>query len=477
MTSHKATHSPARKPLRRLARATIAGAASIALVLGAAQAASSAETELVTNGDFSQGLTGWHVASGSPQKLVLREGSRSAYATLWRSGGGALRMGDVTSTVPSAKAGVTYELTAKVRTQNGSLTGDVRVDEVSTAGTLHHTAPFTLTDSTWKTVSTMFTTTRAGAQLNIAMVASGAKAYQPLQVDDVSLRVVSGETAAAVPTPEKTSVASGGCTQTFGTETGFGYALDIPGGKSLSEAWSAAKTAYGEADVVRIFHPGTPNWTAASTAKGVDLSVSFKMSPKSVLSGQYDSTLRTWFRAAPKDVEVYWTYFHEPEDNIEKGEFTAADYRAAWKRIVSIADETCQPNLHAMLVLMDWTVDSRSGRTFSDYYAGSAYIDVLGWDPYNPWKNNTEYKSPASVYDKVIATSKAQGKPFAIAETGSTLIGSDTGSKRAVWLRDIASYLDSKGALFVTYFDTIGQYDFRLKDSASKAAWRAVVSG
>ncbi|WP_434811382.1 carbohydrate binding domain-containing protein [Microbacterium sp. bgisy189] len=440
---------------------------------------SAAETELVTNGDFSQGLTGWHVAPGSPEKLVLREGSRSAYATLWRSGGGALRMGDVTSTVPSAKAGVTYELTAKVRTQNGSLTGDVRVDEVSTAGKLHHTAPFTLTDSTWKTVSTTFTTTRAGAQLNIAMVASDAKAYQPLQVDDVSLRVVSGggATSPTTPAPVENPVSGACAPSSFGSETDFGYALDIPGGKPLREAWAYAKSTYGAADVVRIFHPGVPNWNAASVVEGADLSVSFKLAPKAVLSGQYDATLRSWFRAAPQSVDVYWTYFHEPEDNIEAGEFTAADYRAAWKRIAAIADETCQPKLHSMLVLMDWTVDSRSGRTFSDYYPGSASIDVLGWDPYNPWTNNTEYRTPASIYDKVIATSKAQGKPFAIAETGSMLMGGDTGAKRASWLRDIASYLDSQGALFVTYFDTIAKRDFRLADAPSKAAWREVVTG
>lgn len=260
--------------------------------------------------------------------------------------------------------------------------------------------------------------------------------------------------------------------------TQFGVALDIPGGMSLEDAWAHAKRSYGTPEVVRIFHPGMPNWTAANVAKGATLSVSFKIEPKDVLSGAYDARLRSWFRAAPNDIPIFWTYFHEPEENVEKGQVKAADYRAAWQRIVAIERETCEPNLHSTLILMDWTVDPRSGRNFYDYYPGSAYIDVLAWDPYNPWQNNTTYRSPALIFDKLIAVSAREGKPFAIAETGSILMGGDQGAQRAAWLKDMASYLSSKGALYVSYFDTVtDRYDWRLKDAASMSAWKSVVSG
>jgi hypothetical protein len=41
----------------------------------------------------------------------------------------------------------------------------------------------------------------------------------------------------------------------------------------------------------------------------------------------------------------------------------------------------------------------------------------------------------------------------------------------------MGSYLESKGALYVSYFDTVtDRYDWRLKDTASKSAWKSVVS-
>jgi len=275
------------------------------------------------------------------------------------------------------------------------------------------------------------------------------------------------------------STNSSTCKQATLSGTKFGVNLDLSNGRSMSDAWEHAVSSFGTPDVVRVFNSGAPsNWNAATVAKGADISVSFKILPKDVLSGKYDSKLRSWFRAAPSNVAVYWTYYHEPEDQIENGTFTAADYRAAWKHIVDIQRETCQPNLHSMLILMDWTVASGSGRTFSDYYPGSKYIDVLGWDPYNPWQHNTEYKDPSAIFGKLISVSKAQGKPFAIAETGSLLEGNDKGAGRAAWLKKTASYLQDNGALFVTYFDTLTPLgnDFRLTDAASKNAWKAVVT-
>ncbi|MFT4220213.1 MAG: carbohydrate binding domain-containing protein [Microbacterium sp.] len=441
--------------------------------------------ELVKNGTFANGVTGWKSGSAS-QTLVPRSGKRGAYGSVWAAKGGSLKVSDSKRTVASGDSGVTYQASAQVRTQRGSLSGRLRVREVVGSTVVSHGSSFHLSDAKWTNVTFTFTTTKSNAALDFSVVASGASPYQPLQVDDLSLKVVSSAAstvaeADAEAEAEAVTEASAGqtCQQTTLSGTDFGVALDIPGGKVLTEAWAYAKSSYGTPEVVRIFHPGAPpNWTAATVAKGADLVVSFKIAPKDVLSGKYDSKLRSWFQSAPTDVEIYWSYFHEPEDNITKGEFTAKDYREAWKRIVSISREECQPNLHATLILMDWTVDSRSGRTFSDYYPGSAYIDVLGWDPYNPWQYNDTYVSPSSIFDKVVATSKAAGKPFGIAETGSLLMGGDKGAGRAAWLKSTASYLSGKGSLFVTYFDTVcSEGDFRLKDSLSKAAWKAVVGG
>ena len=92
---------------------------------------------------------------------------------------------------------------------------------------------------------------------------------------------------------------------------------------------------------------------------------------------------------------MYWTYYHEPEDNIEAGAFTAAQYRAAWQRISSLALRANNPRLHATLILMCYTLTPASGRSFADYYPGDAYIDVLAWDCYNQVWAKGQYIAPA----------------------------------------------------------------------------------
>ena len=277
---------------------------------------------------------------------------------------------------------------------------------------------------------------------------------------------------------EQPGTAPGACTRETLSGTKFGVTLDIPGGLTMEQAWARANRLYGKPEMLRIFQPGAPSgWKAATVATGMDLSVSFKIQPKDILSGANDAKLRTWFRSAPKDVTIYWTYFHEPENDIQRGAFTPAQYRAAWHRVHKIANETCQPNMHSTLILMDWTLDPRSGRNFDDYYPGSAYIDVLSWDPYNPW-GGTIYKDPKAIFEKVALKSKAEGKPFAIAETGSLLMDNDTGVRRAEWITSMAKHLRENGALYVSYFDTNQSgREFRLSDKPSQDAWKAVTQG
>ncbi len=53
-------------------------------------------------------------------------------------------------------------------------------------------------------------------------------------------------------------------------------------------------------------------------------------------------------------IRIYWSYYHEPEDNIADGEFTLADYKAAWAPVVSLANAAHNPDLHSTLILMGY---------------------------------------------------------------------------------------------------------------------------
>jgi len=91
-------------------------------------------------------------------------------------------------------------------------------------------------------------------------------------------------------------------------------------------------------EVVRIFYPGLPaNWPGKVDTGGRPVIVSFKASPDEINSGSLDRRLGDWFKATPRDRTIWWSYYHEPEDNIENGEFTAAAYRTAWRRLVRLA--------------------------------------------------------------------------------------------------------------------------------------------
>lgn len=463
--------------------------AVLAFGLLSAAPAHAATTQYVTNGNFAEGSSGWHTNRGAAHRLtVVKEGrSGTSAAVIVPSDRATVALNDTVDTVRGASKGTTFTMTAWVRADKAGTVSQVKAREGASGASYTHEARLKLPDTGWHQISVTFATRFANSTLDLNVLFWGQNAGQKLLVNSVSL---TGE----VPVPQPpvnpqppvapqppTQPGPGQCVANAPVGTEFGVNLDLTGGRSMQDAWNHA-TTFGTPGVVRVFNSGAPsNWSAANYARGADLAVSFKISPQSILNGSHDAQLRTWFRAAPTNVGVYWTYFHEPEDDIAKGDFTATQFRAAWQRIATIADEICKPNLHATLVLMDWTVDSRSGRKFSDYYPGSAYVDVLGWDPYNPWQNNTGYKAPAAIFGEVINVSKAHGKPFAVAETGSLLMGGDKGTQRATWLRATGEYLRNQGAVYVTYFDAVtpgGKYignDFRLRDAPSIAAWKEVV--
>ena len=93
-----------------------------------------------------------------------------------------------------------------------------------------------------------------------------------------------------------------------------------------------------------MFYSGLPQaWPGKLDAGGRPMIISFKAPPAEVLAGTHDARLRDWFRTAPTDQDIYWTYFHEPENDIQSGAFTAAQFRQAWQRIVRAGRRGGQP--------------------------------------------------------------------------------------------------------------------------------------
>jgi hypothetical protein len=254
----------------------------------------------------------------------------------------------------------------------------------------------------------------------------------------------------------------------------FGASVD-EGNLDWDRALRNSDRRYSRMEAVRVFEPWIrDSWSGRLSNVRRPVIVSFGGQPGLVLSGTYDALLRRWFHDAPNKTPIWWTYWHEPEDDIASGSISADRYRRAWRHINDIARRAGTPNLHPTLTLMAWTARSGSGRSVSRYYPGD-FIDVMAWDGYNP-PNTRMYGAPREIFGAAAAKSHQRGNRFAIAELGSVVVPGDDGSRRATWLLNAAKFAAAKNAPFVTYWDTkIPNENYQLRDLPSRRAWRFIV--
>ncbi|MHB8245837.1 MAG: glycoside hydrolase family 26 protein [Acidimicrobiales bacterium] len=233
--------------------------------------------------------------------------------------------------------------------------------------------------------------------------------------------------------------------------------------------------------IVRVYYPGLPKpWPGPAGIPKQPVVVSFKALPLTILSGKDDAALLHWFETAPRSYPIYWSYYHEPEGHVAAGQFTAADYRAAWSHIAALAARADNPYLHATLILMAWDLNPASGRNWQNYYPGNSVIQYIGWDAYNPPSAVARgiYQPPGQIFGAVVALMRTLGMPWGIAETGSLLAAGDSsGTGRAVWLKKVAGYLEAAGARWCTLFDANVGGGYELYDPSSIHAWKAVNTG
>jgi hypothetical protein len=263
---------------------------------------------------------------------------------------------------------------------------------------------------------------------------------------------------------------------------GKAYFTEHPlfGATISSTADLATKTSqFGHLPIVRVYYPGLPSpnaWTSTGEA-GANQSaiiVSFKAQPLDILSGSDDAALSQFFDDAPTGHAIYYSYYHEPEDNIAAGQFTLPDYLAAWAHVVTLADAAKNPELHSILILMAWDLDPASGRNWENYLPSGGIITTLGWDAYPPGGTGTP--APASFMQAAVTASQGAGLPFGFAEFGTTTV---TG--RGVWLTSVGTYIRTTGALFASLYDDSyagglgGGGTFYVSDPDSLHAWKVVI--
>ena len=252
-------------------------------------------------------------------------------------------------------------------------------------------------------------------------------------------------------------------------ETLFGFwaGADTSGGGEGTRAnYDRVKSYLGAPEVYRMFFSGSPgtNFVGSNADFGPPVVASFKFAPQEVVTGQHDATLKAWFASIPADQQVWWSYFHEPENDIEAGAFTTAQYRAAWTHILNLAPK--QENLHPTLILMRYTLSIPTRRTV-DWYVVPG-LEVLCWDSYL-----TGGLTMKQVIDDPAAVSERFGLDFAIGE-----ISAKDPARIDQFVKDMMPAARAQDAKFVTWFETnkaglgVNEADWRMRPhSAAVTAW------
>lgn len=274
-----------------------------------------------------------------------------------------------------------------------------------------------------------------------------------------------------------------------------GATLMREGTETTQDAYDRRSNDFGaEPEMVRYFFSGLPFgvWPQFGLAQSI---VSFKPASNDVsgvAAGTYDAQISAFLDTCAADKKPKrFAFYHEREDNIERGEFTKAQARAADVHVKQLVDaaNARHPGINVRfgIVLMSWTLDSRSQRNVADYLpaadAGWKY-DWIGWDAYpgdTPSLDLPALAATNAVFQKCADTTKAHNAKanWFITETGTRNHVGDSAdvydTKQADWITGAIQVAIDKGCKGFCYFDSTVGGDFRIKGPKAKAAMGAAI--
>lgn len=230
------------------------------------------------------------------------------------------------------------------------------------------------------------------------------------------------------------------------------------GGWSQGGNWAAFDAAVGPLDIYRGYDTGFSHATWAQVPPGQrhgsTNDYSFKIPPAQLAAGQWDARLRTFIASTPRNVVL--TNWHEPEDDIEAGRFTAAQYRAAQARLNRLVDAQNAADgggRRVSVILMNATFTGLKGRNPADYWpttADGGTVDLISADVYNSptgtgsavpvgYTTGANWKSASQLLLPVLQFAYARRTDWAVSELG-VLEDVHDPNRRPQLLRDIVAF-------------------------------------
>jgi beta-mannanase len=150
--------------------------------------------------------------------------------------------------------------------------------------------------------------------------------------------------------------------------------------------------------------------------------------------------------------KVFMAFHHEPEAIGSTRFGTAADFKAAFRRVVTIFRSRGAKNVIFTWQATDWAfrVGPSARVAAAKWYPGDAYVDVIGADAYNWYtcgEGKAKWNSMKTLLDPVIRFARAHGKQVSLPEFGVL-----RHAARPSWITDTANYLAANDDIVTAAF-------------------------
>ena len=237
---------------------------------------------------------------------------------------------------------------------------------------------------------------------------------------------------------------------------------------------------------VGYFYGQDPRWSSvAAVPDGHDI----WMQTKATTKAAYEATLASFPRT--RTGKVYLHYFNEPEDDIERGEFSLEEWQQRTDWLYEAIEESGLAYVVPSVEIMYWDLlltnkgTAGPARTIDSYLRPG--VEAVGMSAYAEKKVSDGHEvaaaSPVTMPRTIGAWSRKVDLPVSVitgwAVDAAYLTDPVTLANRVDWTKTVAANLEAAGVAHMMWFDiewSTGTYDLS-SDPQLLSAWRALSGG
>jgi len=224
-----------------------------------------------------------------------------------------------------------------------------------------------------------------------------------------------------------------------------------------------------------------PSTFAASNA-GIDVGRresiwSFKPTPSTFAAGGNDTWFNNFLDSIPSGHKTMIILWHEPEGELNKGQFTLADWKAANNRMGAMVHAKNRPELRsAICVIGSWGFDPRNPGVGTEFWDSgfTVNIDYIGFDPYNSGGDFTDLTNQP-YFVEALDWASSHNKQVLLPEFGCSEDPNGDHTKKATWIQHTYQLGISANMYAMLYFNADGPGGTTmLTTTESKAAFTSI---